>query len=187
VNRDLKQLLKGVLLAAWAVYFVAFCFITVMWLDQSIGYVRDGGRFKIGRNIDVRGGRIIIRKVSPGVPGATINQRLSGFSSGLPIWDYTFQEFGPFKSYSTGQGYVFQYGIAMPFEDLLIPILIPWLMTLPSPFTGPMRVVIAKRWAQLCGLKKKSRYRQGLCRKCGYDMRATPNRCPECGVEAQAP
>jgi len=177
--------MKGILLAAWSVYFIAFCFITMMLLE--VGEVRDGGRFEIGRNIDVRGGRIILRKVAPGVPGATINPRLSGFSSGLPILDYAFQEFGPFKSYSTGQGYVFRNGVAMPFEDLIIPIVIPWLMTLPSVFTGLMRIAITKKWTQLSDLKKKSRYRRGLCTKCGYDMRATPNQCPECGTIAQTP
>ena len=34
--------------------------------------------------------------------------------------------------------------------------------------------------------RQTTRLREGLCLKCGYDLRGSPDRCPECGSAAPA-
>ena len=53
----------------------------------------------------------------------------------------------------------------------------PWLLLLTGAYPA-WRVVRA--WAM------RRRNREGLCRSCGYDLRATPGRCPECGARSDA-
>jgi hypothetical protein len=37
----------------------------------------------------------------------------------------------------------------------------------------------------LLGQRQRKRKEMGLCLNCGYDLRATPDRCPECGTSVK--
>jgi hypothetical protein len=52
-----------------------------------------------------------------------------------------------------------------------------FLVLLPAAVlpTAWLARAAVRRW-------RRGRYAPGLCRRCGYDLRATPERCPECGA-----
>jgi hypothetical protein len=53
----------------------------------------------------------------------------------------------------------------------------------PYWFLVTITAVLPGVWA-VGGQQRRRRLRRGLCRCCGYDLRATPGRCPECGAVA---
>ena len=60
---------------------------------------------------------------------------------------------------------------ASHFDVAAAPI---WIICIPLLF-------VSQRWTRRA-LRTRYRTRRGLCLNCGYDLRGTPGRCPECGI-----
>jgi hypothetical protein len=57
--------------------------------------------------------------------------------------------------------------------------------TLPLPFWAVvLALAFLPGWRIQLRLRLFRRRRQGACPVCGYDLRASPGRCPECGCQS---
>ena len=79
-------------------------------------------------------------------------------------------------------GYAMDRGFA-GFEYRRLNSQLGWLWEVRVPMWAPAALLATTAAAQFTWwLRWRRRSRSGLCEVCGYDLRATPERCPECGT-----
>jgi hypothetical protein len=61
-----------------------------------------------------------------------------------------------------------------------------WFVSVPHWFVVSLLAVLPTLF-MVFRISKALGPLNGVCKKCGYDLRATPDRCPECGTPAPAP
>ncbi len=75
-------------------------------------------------------------------------------------------------------GFDFRRTVMRPdWYDVEVHVAFAWLAFLPLsiPVLAAIRLIY----------QKVTRPKKGHCARCGYDLRASPDRCPECGTAAQ--
>lgn len=55
-----------------------------------------------------------------------------------------------------------------------------WFLAAVGGFLTVFLLIVLRN--ERCKRLRAHRRRQGCCWKCGYDLRSTPERCPECGT-----
>jgi hypothetical protein len=63
-----------------------------------------------------------------------------------------------------------------------------WLILVPLPFVVGLFAFLPLADVLMIRARRRRRHsaEAGLCARCGYDVRATPDRCPECGAVSTA-
>ena len=105
-------------------------------------------------------------------PGVSVYS--AALSSSVRFVDRTEGSFAGFFAvrYDADAGGVFG---GLPTVEVWVP---HWFLV---GMTAPLPAMWLRRW-----VRWRTRHRRGLCPACGYDLRASPEHCPECGAAVQS-
>ena len=120
--------------------------------------------------------------IEPAVPGELRIAHIAQPSpSHGPQWRYTRYrtEHGLLRFTLGVQKSPFSTGSSPKSGDWRIPLYFPLTLSLLLPTWMLIRTIIAHR-------RRIAGEMINHCKKCGYDLRGTPERCPECGTVASA-
>lgn len=153
-------------------YLAAFLAVTAVWV---IGRFQPPSRdfaFPPAPGWTMMWGRSAVhfRRWDPPVPTAqlaiapTVGVNATGYAGS--------ESSDPLGFYASGNGHYYTGGTAWGFRGFAIHFAPLWWVTLPAP-------LLALGYS---GHRRRRRIAAGRCPTCGYDLRATPQRCPECGT-----
>jgi hypothetical protein len=176
--RRLARHLFALCSAASLLLCVAVCVLWVSSYSQLYRWqqdgtsVRDGGQYsQLDVTIFANRGRLHFARLLPTADGSS--QRRWELRSAEPdVWDYSARADArrpavcgiSYEERRLGRTRTLSRG-AIPFSYL-----------------AALSAVTPVTWSILARRRRRTSRLAGACQSCGYDLRASPDRCPECGI-----